>query len=64
MKLAEPIKKLCQHRSQCYRDGKWGVFRWEHGASDVKLNGLMKVYCGQHKRNNSPGELARNVRVA
>jgi hypothetical protein len=63
-KQSKPISKQCQHSSQCSRDATIGVYRWEHGETDVNLDRPIKVFCGQHKPRLFRGQNLRNVRIA
>lgn len=60
-KQTTPIKKQCQHRSQCFRDAIFGVYAWKAGETDVNLNAPVKVYCGPHKPQVRRGQKLRIV---
>jgi len=60
---SKPINKQCESRSQCCREATIGVYRWEHGETDVNLDRPIKVFCGQHKPHLHPGQNLRNVRI-
>jgi hypothetical protein len=62
-KQSKPIRRQCQHRSQCDRNAVVGVYAWAQGETDVNLDRPVRVFCGRHKRRLSPGELFRNVRL-
>lgn len=62
-KQSVPIRKQCQHSSQCARDGIWGVYTWTLGQTDVNLDKPIRVFCGQHKRFLDRSLVLRNVRV-
>lgn len=49
MKQSTPIRKQCQHRSQCERDAVVGVYRFALGQSDVNLDKPVRVFCSRHK---------------
>lgn len=63
MKQNTPIRKTCQHRSQCLRDAVVGLYHWELGETDVNLDKPVRVYCGVHKPRLTRDMLGRNVRL-
>lgn len=57
------IHKQCQSRDACLRDATIGVYRWEHGETDVNLNRPLWAFCGHHKPRLHRGQNLRNVKL-
>lgn len=45
----QPIRRQCQHKSQCANDATWGLFAWKPAETDVNMNKPIAVLCGPHK---------------
>lgn len=51
----KPINAQCQKRlhgrehGRCFNDATHGIYHWDTGQTDVKLDKPVVVVCGQHK---------------